>query len=124
MGPFLCRKAWGPDAQTMPKSYVTVYSKANGSPHFTYAATVKEWLATGEYTLEAPDVVEQPPELIKKKLPTAGREANRDNPIISGGLSEKSLVPATDAEPAAIPEPEAETAPAKPAPRRRVSAEG
>ena len=108
----------------MPKPYVTVYAKADGAPHFTYAATVKEWLETGDYTLEAPGAPAQPPELANKKLPTAGREANRDNPVISGGLSENSLVPATEAEPAALPEPEAETAPAKPAPRRRASAEG
>lgn len=112
----------------MPKPYVTVYSKADGTPHFTYAATVKEWLETGEYTLEAPGAVAQPPELSRKKLPTAGREANRDNPIISGGtsLSDKSLVPAAEAEPAVVPapEPESEAAPVKPAPRRRTSSEG
>lgn len=112
----------------MPKPYVTVYSKADGTPHFTYAATVKEWLETGEYSLEAPGAPAQPPELAKKKLPTAGREANRDNPVISGtntSLSDKSLVPASAAEPAAVPEAEAEAeaAPVKPAPRRRASAE-
>lgn len=108
----------------MARPYVTVYSKTDGTPHFTYAATVQEWLATGDYTLEAPGAAAQPPELARRKLPTAGREMNRENPIISGGtpaLSEASLVSAAEVEPSAAPEPE--TAPTKPAPRRRASAD-
>lgn len=109
----------------MANSYVTVYGK-DGSAHFTYAATVQEWLATGEYTLEAPGAPGKPPELEKAKLPSAGREANRDNPITSGAgpmLTPESMVPASDAEPAPAAAP-AEDAPVRPAPRRRAAAEG
>lgn len=108
----------------MANSYVTVYSK-DGGAHFTYAATVQEWLATGEYTLEAPGAPGRPPELEKAKLPSAGREANRDNPITSAlhpTLTAESLVPASDAEPATAAAP-AEEAPVRPAPRRRAAAD-
>lgn len=110
----------------MASTYITVYHKETGEPALTYAATVKEWLAAG-YTTTPPADAKKPPEALRAKLPSAGREANRDNPIISGvgrelgGVLSDGNVPAAAAEPA--PEPAAESAPVKPAPRRRVSAD-
>lgn len=116
----------------MATTYYTVYSKKDGTPHFTYAASVQEWLATGEYTLEAPKEAKPAPELAQSKLPTAGREANRENPIFSGmnnTLSKESEVHVAESSPAEVPPtaaPEssadasaAEAAPVRPAPRRR-----
>lgn len=107
----------------MASTYVTVYDKETGEGHFTYAATVKEWLDTGKYTVEKPKNAKPSPQAAKAKLPTAGREANRENPIISGpgGVDlEGSYVDGLKTEEPAAP---VQEAPAKPAPRRRSAAQ-
>ena len=98
---------------------VLIYNKKTGEVFQTYPASVKGWLATGEYQTEPPKNAKsaRPPE----KLPTAGREANRINPIIdrAPSLSAESEVDATqpDAEPSAATE-VLETEPAIEKPKR------
>lgn len=96
---------------------VLLYHKTTGEVVQTYPATVKEWLATGEYQTERPKNAKE----IKMpvKLPTAGREANRLNPVIDRG---PSLTPASEvdaqapeAEPAKV---EAEAKPEMEKPKR------
>ncbi len=107
----------------MASPYRTLYHKKTGDPVFTYAASVDEWLALGDYTLDPPDAPRKPPELTK--LPTAGREMNRINPIVSGGpeLTTQSMVdahqPADGVEPTEDVKAEA---PKKAPPRRRPRA--
>ncbi|MGA0983547.1 MAG: hypothetical protein ACO3ST_02495 [Burkholderiaceae bacterium] len=107
----------------MASTYLTVYHKETGEPALTYAATVKEWLAAG-YTTTPPKDAKPAPEASRSKLPTAGREANRENPIIQGegrNLS-GSMVDAQKAEVELVKtEAVVEPAPEKPAPRRRSS---
>lgn len=64
---------------------VTLYHNKTGEAVYTYPASVQEWLQTGEYTLTRPSNAKDPE--VVGKLPSAGREANRDNPIISRGPS-------------------------------------
>lgn len=107
---------------------VLLYHKKTGEVVSTYPASVREWMATGEYQTEPPKNAKhiRPPQ----KLPTAGREANRLNPVIDRGpsINATSEVDATqpDAEPSAATEvAEAEPAAEKPKraePRRRPRA--
>lgn len=105
----------------MASTYVTVYNKETGEPALTYAATVKEWLAAG-YTTTPPKDAKRAPEAVRAKLPTAGREANRENPIVSGEGRDLgvNLVDAHQPDPVAVETP-VPAAPEKPAPRRRSS---
>ena len=98
---------------------VFLYHKKTGEVVQTYPASVEDWLATGEYQTEPPKNAK--PAVIPEKLPTAGREANRINPIIdrAPSLSSASEVDATqpDAEPSAATE-VSETEPAIEKPKR------
>jgi len=105
---------------------VLLYHKKTGEVVATYPASVKEWLASGEYQVEPPKNAKTIK--LPQKLPTAGREANRLNPVIEQGpqLTAASEVDAQapDAEPAAV-EPQAEPEIEKPKraePRRRPRA--
>lgn len=64
---------------------VTLYHKKTGEAVRVYPASVKEWIEAGDYTVERPSNATEPDQPVK--LPTAGREANRDNPVISRGPS-------------------------------------
>jgi|TARA_Y100000289_G_scaffold8885_1_gene7910 hypothetical protein len=104
---------------------VLLYHKKTGEVVSTYPASVKEWMATGEYQTEPPKNAKsiRPPQ----KLPSAGREANRLNPVVDRGptISAASEVDATqpDEQPSAAAEvePEAEK-PKRAEPRRRPRA--
>ena len=105
---------------------VLLYHKKTGEVVQTYPASVKEWLASGEYQVEPPKNAKAIK--LPERLPTAGREANRLNPVIDRGpqLTPASEVDAQapDAEPAAVeaePEPEIEK-PKRAEPRRRPRA--
>lgn len=104
---------------------VLIYHKKTGEVVSTYPASVKEWMATGEYQTEPPKNAKsvRPPQ----KLPTAGREANRLNPVIdqTPSISAASEVDATqpDEQPSAAVEAEPETEkPKRAEPRRRPRA--
>ena len=105
-----------------PSTYVTVYDKETGVGYFSYAGTVQEWLATGKYTTVKPSNAQASTQAVKAKLPTAGREANRENPIVSGGKG-------IDLEGAYVSGHEdgslepVDEKPVKPAPRRRSTTE-
>ena len=106
----------------MASPYCTVYHKKTGEAYFTYASTVKEWLETGDYTTEKPANAKPSPEASRAKLPTAGREANREAPIVSGNSLdlEGNMSDGLKVEEPAEPVMEK---PAKPAPRRRAASQ-
>ena len=56
---------------------LTIYHKASGEGRLVYRATLTEFLATEEWTLEKPEGSRPALELAKALLPTAGREVNR-----------------------------------------------
>ena len=97
---------------------VFLYHKKTGVVQ-TYPASVKDWLAGGEYQTEPPKNAK--PAKLPEKLPTAGREANRINPIIdrAPSITAASEVDASqpDAEPSAATE-VSETEPAIEKPKR------
>lgn len=110
---------------------ITLYHKKTGEPVYSYPASVQEWLSSGEYTLEAPDNAK---EFVQpKKLPSAGREANRDNPVVSRGpsLNAETVAEMASLEPIltateevqGMPESEQAMQPKRAEPRRRPKAD-
>ena len=59
-----------------PSVYVTVYNKQTGEGQKIYRASLVEFLAAGNYTLEKPENGKAP--AAPEKLPTAGRAVNRE----------------------------------------------
>ena len=108
----------------MAKNVVTVYEIATGKAMEIYPATLGEFLATGDYTTERPATAKPAETALKRKAPTAGREAER---MQASALVEEELVAAPVEVAPELLEKSAEAAvevksAAKRAPRRRASA--
>lgn len=104
-----------------PSTYVVVYNKETGEGTKIYRATLSEFLATGNYTTQAPGNAHPSPALAKDGLPSAGREATRDVPAEAFAGVEVPAPAAKEEQEEA--KPEAKKAPAKPAPRRRAASD-
>ncbi len=103
-------------------TYATVYEVKSGKAIRCYPATVQEFLASGDYTLEAPAGAKAPEAEVRSKRPSAGREAER---LAALHNMEQTLSAPTEspiAEPVEAVE-EVTEAPTRKAPRRRASAE-
>ena len=103
--------------------YVLVYNKETGVAQKIYRATLAEFLADGRYTLEAPSNAKADPALNRSQLPTAGREATRNEvpEIFPGNIQPKvATSPAQVAPKRVEAKPEVQEAPVKPAPKRRA----
>lgn len=97
------------------KPYVTVYHKETGAATRIYRATLSEFIATGNYTTDAPGAPKRTPEERKAAMPTAGRQIARE-PISEEFKAEHPEEPATPVKPAK------EEAPTRKPPRRRAPA--
>ena len=104
-----------------PSTYVVVYNKKTGEGTKIYRATLSEFLATGDYTTQAPDNARPSPARAKEGLPSAGREATRDIP--AEAFPGVELPEPAEEEAEEDVKPEVKKAPAKPAPKRRAAAE-
>ncbi len=105
----------------MATSTTTLYEKKTGKPVFCYLASVDEFLATGNYTVDEPGSPAKPAELAKAKLPGAGREASRRDPTAFKPGVDQSPPPEKPAAPldSLDEEKPAEEAPKRKPPRRR-----
>jgi len=99
---------------TSPSPYVTVYHKETGAPMLCYVATLRSFIETGDYSLEAPAGAGKAEVEVKAKMPTAGREASRE--AILEHHQDANGLPITLPAPEAAPE---ATAPVKAQPKRR-----
>lgn len=105
--------------------YVLVYEIETGVAQKIYRATLAEFLATGRYTTERPDNAKDDGNINRSKLPTAGREATRQQPaeVFPGNIQPKvAKTPGEVAPKKEEAKPEVKEAPAKPAPKRRAPA--
>lgn len=103
--------------------YVLVYNKETGVAQKIYRATLAEFLADGRYTLEAPTNAKADPALNRSQLPTAGREATRNEvpEVFPGNIQPKTATSSAQVEPKKEEaKPEVQEAPIKPSPKRRA----
>ena len=98
--------------------HVTLYNIKTGEAVRVYRATVRDFLATGEWQIEKPAHAVASPDLHKHQLPTAGREANR--PASEEVKASVAIEEVRAEEESAKEEKEPAAAP-KRAPRRRVA---